>query len=97
MQAQTAVGLIYYQGNNAEIPQNYPQAFFWLSKAAAQDSYAAEKKLVDMYMLGQGTPRNAEIVRFYGEKAADLKHGTRTRQTGAVASAARRAAGSRRR
>lgn len=72
-QAQTAVGLIYYQGNNAEVPQDYPKAFFWLSKAAAQDSYAAEKKLVDMYTLGQGTPRNSEMARFYAGKAAELK------------------------
>src|SRR5262249_34522259 len=72
-QAQTAVGLIYYQGNNAQVPQDYPHAFFWLSKAAAQDSYPAQKKLADMYMLGQGIARNPEMSRFYAEKAAEQK------------------------
>lgn len=72
-QAQTAVGLIYYQGNNAEVPQDYPQAFFWLSKAAAQDNYAAQKKIADMYMLGQGTKRDPELSRFYADKAAEQK------------------------
>jgi hypothetical protein len=72
-QAQTAVGLIYYQGNNAQVPQNYEQAFFWLSKAASQDSYAAQKKVADMYMLGQGTARSPEMSRFYAEKAAEQK------------------------
>lgn len=71
--AQTAVGLIYYQGNNSEVPQNYEQALFWLQKAAAQDVYAANKTLADMYMLGQGTKRDPELSRFYANKAAEQK------------------------
>lgn len=71
--AQTAVGLIYYQGTNSEVPQNYEQALFWLQKAATHDVYAADKTLADMYMLGQGTKRDPELAKFYGDKAAELK------------------------
>jgi hypothetical protein len=71
--AQTAVGLIYYQGNNADVPQNYEQALFWLKKAASQDVYAANKTLADMYTLGQGTPRDLELSKFYAGKAAEQK------------------------
>lgn len=71
--AQTAVGLIYYQGNNTDVPQNYEQALFWLKKAAVQDVYAANKTLADMYMLGQGTPRDLELSKFYAGKAAEQK------------------------
>ena len=72
--AQTAVGLIYYQGTNSEVPQNYEQALFWLQKAATHDVYAADKTLADMYMLGQGTKRDPELAQFYSNKAAELKH-----------------------
>lgn len=72
-QAQTAVGLIYYLGSNTDVPQDYKQALFWLGKAAAQDSYAAQQRLADMYMLGQGTPRDPELSHFYAEKAAAQK------------------------
>lgn len=71
--AQTAVGLIYYQGNNSEVPQDYGQALFWLKKAASQDVYAANKTLADMYMLGQGTKRDPDLSRFYADKAAEQK------------------------
>lgn len=72
--AQTAVGLIYYQGTNSEVPQNYDQALFWLQKAATHEVYAADKTLADMYMLGQGTKRDPALSKFYADKAADLKH-----------------------
>jgi len=72
-QAQTAIGLIYYLGSNTEVPQDYKEAFFWLTKAAAQDSYAAQEKLADMYMLGQGTPRDSQLSRYYADKAAAQK------------------------
>lgn len=71
--AQTAVGLIYYKGNTSEIPQDYKQAFFWLQKAADQGIYAAQRTVSDMYMLGQGTPQNRELFKFYGDKAAEQK------------------------
>ena len=71
--AQTAVGLIYYQGNNADVPQDYGQALYWLKKAAMQDVYAANKTLADMYTLGQGTPRDLELSKFYADKAAEQK------------------------
>jgi hypothetical protein len=71
--AQTAVGLIYYRGNTSEIPQDYKQAFFWLQKAADQGAYAAQRTVSDMYMLGQGTPKDRELSKFYGDKAAEQK------------------------
>jgi Sel1 repeat-containing protein len=71
--AQTAVGLIYYQGRTREVPQDYKQAFFWLRKAADAGIYAAQRTVSDMYMLAQGTPKDVELSHFYGEKAAEQK------------------------
>jgi TPR repeat protein len=71
--AQTAVGLIYYQGRTSEVPQDYKQAFFWLRKAADAGVYAAQRTVSDMYMLGQGTPQDRELSKFYGDKAAEQK------------------------
>ncbi|HKI26787.1 MAG TPA: tetratricopeptide repeat protein [Candidatus Sulfotelmatobacter sp.] len=71
--AQTAVGLIYYQGRTREVPQDYKQAFLWLRKAADAGVYAAQRTVSDMYMLGQGTPKDRELSRFYGDKAAEQK------------------------
>jgi len=71
--AQTAVGLIYYQGRTREVPQDYKQAFFWLRKAADAGVYAAQRTVSDMYMLGQGTAKDRELSRFYGDKAAEQK------------------------
>lgn len=71
--AEMAVGMIYYHGQDTAVPQDYKQALFWLRKAADQGVYAAQKTVSDMYMLGQGTPRDAELSRFYAEKAAEQK------------------------
>ncbi|MGP8092595.1 MAG: tetratricopeptide repeat protein [Candidatus Sulfotelmatobacter sp.] len=71
--AQTAVGLIYYQGRTRDVPQDYKQAFVWLRKAADAGVYAAQRTVSDMYMLGQGTPQDRELSHFYGEKAAEQK------------------------
>ena len=71
--SQTAVGLIYYKGNTSEIPQDYKQAFFWLRKAADQGVYAAQQTVSDMYMLGQGTAKDRELSKFYGDKAEEQK------------------------
>lgn len=71
--AQTAVGLIYYQGRTRQVPQDYKQAFFWLRKAADAGVYAAQRTVSDMYMLGQGTAKDRELSRFYGDKAAEQK------------------------
>jgi hypothetical protein len=71
--AQTAVGLIYYQGRTRQVPQDYKQAFFWLRKAADAGIYAAQRTVSDMYMLAQGTPKDVELSHFYGEKAAEQK------------------------
>ena len=71
--AQTAVGLIYYQGRTRQVPQDYKQAFFWLRKAADSGIYAAQRTVSDMYMLAQGTPKDVELSKFYGDKAAEQK------------------------
>ncbi len=71
--AQTAVGLIYYKGRADKVPQDYEQALFWLRKASDQGVYAAQRTVSDMYMLGQGTPQDRELSKFYGDKAAEQK------------------------
>jgi len=71
--AQTAVGLIYYQGRTRDVPQDYSQAFLWLRKAADAGIYAAQRTVSDMYMLGQGTAKDRELSKFYGDKAAEQK------------------------
>ncbi len=70
--AQTAVGLIYYQGSNG-VPQDYTRALYWLRKAADQGVYCAQTTVSEMFTLGQGTPRDELLARFYGEKAAAQK------------------------
>lgn len=71
--AQTIVGLTYYQGRTREVPQDYGKAIFYLKKAAAQGVYAAEQTLSDIYTLGEGTEKNPELARFYGDKAEAQK------------------------
>src|SRR5580698_2689998 len=71
--AEMAVGLIYYHGQDTAVPQDLKQALFWLRKAADQGVYGAQKTVADMYMLGQGTPRDPELSRFYAAKAAEQK------------------------
>lgn len=71
--AQTAVGLIYYQGRARQVPQDYKQAFFWLRKAADGGVYAAQRTVADMYMLGEGTAKDRELSQFYAAKAEEQK------------------------
>jgi hypothetical protein len=71
--AQTAVGLIYYQGRPA-VPQDYKQAFYWLHKAADQGVYAAQRTVAEMYKAGQGTARDATLSGIYTARADEQKH-----------------------
>jgi hypothetical protein len=71
--AEMAVGLIYYHGQDTAVPQDLKQALFWLRKAADHGVYGAQKTVADMYILGQGTPRDPELSRFYAAKAAEQK------------------------
>jgi hypothetical protein len=71
--AQTAVGLIYYQGRG-DIAQDYTQAFFWLHKAADQGVYAAQRLVAEMYTAGQGTSRDATLAGIYTARADEQKH-----------------------
>ena len=71
--AQTAVGLIFYQGRE-NIPQDYKQAFFWLHKAADQGVYAAQRTVSEMYSAGQGTSRDATMASIYTKRADEQKH-----------------------
>ncbi len=89
--AEMAVGMIYYHGQDTAVPQDYKQALYWLRKAADQGVYAAQKTVSDMYMLGQGTPRDAELSRFYGDKAAEQKRDWEHQQERADRSAGRAA------
>ena len=71
--AQTIVGMIYYQGKDSPVAQDYKQALFWLGKAAGQGNYAAQRTLAEMYMLGQGTARDVELSHYYAGKADEQK------------------------
>jgi hypothetical protein len=71
--AQTAVGLLYYRGRTGQVEQNYEQALPWLRKAADSGVYAAQRTVSDMYALGQGAPKDPELAKFYGDKAAEQK------------------------
>lgn len=88
--AQTAVGLLLYQGRYG-IPQDYKQALFWLRKAADQGSYAAQKTVADMYMLGQGTAPDPNLSSFYAAKANEQKREQERREDRADRAAASRA------
>jgi hypothetical protein len=89
--AQTAVGLIYYQGRTRDVPQDYKQAFYWLKKSADAGIYAAQRTVSDMYMLGQGTTKDRELSQFYAAKAAEQKR-DKERQEDRADAAAERAA-----
>jgi hypothetical protein len=71
--AQTAVGLIYYQGR-PNVPQDYKQAFYWLHKAADQGVYAAQRTVAEMYKAGQGTAPDATLSGIYTARADEQKH-----------------------
>jgi hypothetical protein len=88
--AQTAVGLLLYQGHEG-IPQDYKQALFWLRKAADQGIYAAQKTVADMYMLGQGTAPDPNLSNFYAAKASEQKREWERNQDRADRAAASRA------
>jgi hypothetical protein len=87
--AQTALGLIYYQGRANDIPQDYKQAFYWLKKAADAGVYAAQRTISDMYMLGQGTAKDRELSQFYAAKAAEQKRDKERQEDRADAAAER--------
>lgn len=77
--AQTAVGLLYYQGRGS-VAQDYAQAFFWLHKAADQGVYAAQRTVAEMYTAGQGTPRDPTLAGIYTARADEQKHDMERRQ-----------------
>ena len=77
--AQTAVGLLYYQGRGAAA-QNYQQAFFWLHKAADQGIYAAQRTVAEMFTVGQGTAKDPAMGSIYAARADEQKHDMERRQ-----------------
>jgi hypothetical protein len=87
--AQTAVGLLFYQGRNG-VTQDYKQALFWLRKAADQGVYAAQKTIADMYTLGQGTAPDPNLAHFYAGKADEQKREAERREDRADRAAAAR-------
>lgn len=54
--AQTLLGMCYLDGVNVE--ENYPEAFRWLTLAAAKGSPRAKANLGVLYLEGWGTERN---------------------------------------
>jgi TPR repeat protein len=77
--AQTAVGLLFYQGRGGA-DQDYKEAFFWLHKAADQGVYAAQRTIAEMYTAGQGTQRDPTMAKIYAERADEQKHDMERRQ-----------------
>ncbi len=77
--AQTAVGLLYYQGGNGAEP-DYAKAFFWLHKAADQGVYVAQRRVAEMYLAGQGTAHNPDLAHNYTARADEQKHDVERRQ-----------------
>jgi len=88
--AQTAVGLIYYQGRG-DIAQDYSQAFIWLHKAADQGVYAAQRLVAEMYAAGQGTQKDPTLAGIYTARADEQKHDQERQQDLAHDSAERAA------
>jgi TPR repeat protein len=76
--AQTAVGLLYYQGRGVD--QDYTKAFFWLHKAADQGVYAAQRSVAEMYTAGLGTKRDSTLAAIYSARADEQKHDMERRQ-----------------
>jgi hypothetical protein len=64
-------------GRNHKLEQQVPHRAFSPIRndkgPAAQGVYAAQHTLSDMYTLGEGTEKNPELARFYGDKAATQK------------------------
>jgi len=58
--AQTSLGLLYYEGLNDVIEQNYKQARHWFQKAAKQGDRIAQYHLGDIYYNGDGVPMNSK-------------------------------------
>ncbi len=68
--AQARLGRIY--GNGEGVPRDGHKAFYWFSKAAAQDAPDGFSGLYKCYLLGVGTEQNSEKFLYYAEKAASL-------------------------
>ena len=77
--AQTAVGLLYYQGRGGAA-QDYNKAFYWLHKAADQGIYAAERSVAEMYLAGLGTQKDPTLAGIYTARADEQKHDMERRQ-----------------
>lgn len=77
--AQTAVGLLFYQGRGAVV-QDYAKAFFWLHQAADQGVYAAQRTVAEMYTAGWGTQKDLTLAGIYTARADEQKHDLERRQ-----------------
>ena len=68
--AQDMVAALYYQGGNSPIKQDYEQAFYWVSKSAAQGDYAGEMALGKMYQYGRGPGVDPVKAQYWFNQAA---------------------------
>ncbi|MDY7538113.1 tetratricopeptide repeat protein [Undibacterium sp. RTI2.1] len=67
-QAQTRLGVIYFQGKGVE--QNYQQASYWFAQAAARGHAGAQTNLGLMYSNALGVPQNQQTAAYWYQKAA---------------------------
>ena len=68
--AQTALGLMYMNGNG--VPQNYAEAMKWFRKAAEQGYAQAQINLGIMYLKGTGVPQDrAKALSLFVQASGD--------------------------
>jgi len=67
VQAQTVLGLLYYQGKG--VKQDYTKAREWWKKAAAQGEAHASRHLGFLYYQGDGVEQDFAMARAWWEKA----------------------------
>ena len=68
---QVIIALTYLNGEGDLFPQDFNEARKWLLKAAENGYVYAQKKLGDMYVLGQGGRPEADSARHWYARAAE--------------------------
>ncbi len=67
-----SLGLLYYEGKNSLIAQNYRLALLHFTAAAASNDSASLRYLGLIYFAGYGIPRDPTLAREMFQKSADL-------------------------
>ena len=70
--AQNALGIMYFNGNNA-VKRDPIKAKEWFEKAAAQNFASAQHELGVMYAKGEGIKQDKKVAKEWFRKACDNK------------------------